>query len=187
MDENPGPDLVVEYQVNVDLWKHDDDLRQQRNHTFLTMNTVLLVALGSLITLGDTLGDKALMAILISIFGLPVCYIWNRVQARNGEYIRFRRYQLRSIEARLPGFSTFGNQHLAMDLHKQIGFEGIAEKFEISKSGAGSSTRLEGFLPGVIAGFWLLILLGGLMIILSGWSGFYSVIIAGRTAWILYG
>ena len=133
MIDKPEQALTIEYQVNVDLWKHDDDLRQQRNHTFLTMNTVLLVALGSLITLGDTVSDKALMAILISIFGLPVCFIWNRVQARNGEYIRFRRFQLRSIESRLPGFSTFANQYLAMDQHKEIDFQGLTDKFEISK------------------------------------------------------
>jgi hypothetical protein len=171
MNDNPEPDLTIEYQVNVDLWKHDDDLRQQRNHTFLTMNTVLLVALGSLITLGDRLSDKAVVAILISIFGLPVCFIWNRVQARNSEYVRFRRFQLRSIESRLSGFSTFGNQYLAMDQHKETNFYGIADKFKISKAAAGSSTKLEGLLPSLIAGFWLLILLTSLIIISTGWTG----------------
>ena len=171
MEETTAPDLAIEYQVNVDLWKHDDDLRQQRSHTFLTVNTVLLVALGSLITLGDSPGDKALMAILISIFGLPVCYIWNRVQARNGEYIRFRRYQLRSIESRLAGFTTFGNQYRAMDRHETIGFTGIPDNFEISKSVAKSSTKLEGYLPGIIAGIWLLILVSSLVVIIAGWTG----------------
>jgi hypothetical protein len=172
MDEKLIPNLSLEYQVNVDLWKHDDDLRQQRNHTFLTMNTVLLVALGSLITLGDTNGEKALLAMLIAIFGLPLCYIWQRVQERNGEYIRFRRYQLRSIEARLPGFSTFANQYQAMDRHGSVGFQGITETFTISKSVARSSTRLEGYLPGLIAGIWLLIFVSSLAVILSVWSGF---------------
>jgi hypothetical protein len=171
MNDKTEPDLTIEYQVNVDLWKHDDNLRQQRNHTFLTMNTVLLVALGSLITLGDTVRDKAVVAILIAIFGLPVCYIWNRVQARNGEYIRFRRFQLRSIETRLSGFSTFSNQHLAMDLHQRIGFNGLKDTFEISKSAAGSSTRWEGLLPSLIAAFWLLILLISLIIISTGLAG----------------
>jgi hypothetical protein len=171
MNNESIPYLITEYQVNVELWKHDDELRQQRNNTFLTMNTILLVALGSLITLGNTASNEALMAVLISIFGLPVCYIWNRVQVRNSEYIRFRRYQLRSIEARLPGFSTFANQSEAMDRHEEIEFQGISATFKITKPAARSSTRLEGLLPSVIAGFWLLILLGSLLIIMGVWAG----------------
>lgn len=175
MNDEPKPDLINEYQVNVELWKHDDNLRQQRNNTFLTINTILLVALGSLITLGnpeskDVASNEALMAALISIFGLPVCYIWNRVQVRNGEYIRFRRYQLRSIEARLTGFSTFANQSKAMDRQEEVDFQGINDKFRISKAATRSSTRLEGSLPSVIAGFWLLILLGSLLILSGIWT-----------------
>jgi hypothetical protein len=78
MNNKPELDLTIEYEVNVDLWKHDDDLCQQRNHTFLTMNTMVA---------------------------------------------------------------------------------------------AGSSTKLEGLLPSLIAGFWLLILLTSLLIISTGWTG----------------
>ena len=33
--------LLAEYKVNVDLWQHDDDLRQKRAATFLTVNLFL--------------------------------------------------------------------------------------------------------------------------------------------------
>ena len=36
MNDQSRPDLTIEHQVNVDLWKHDDNQRQKRNYTFLT-------------------------------------------------------------------------------------------------------------------------------------------------------
>jgi hypothetical protein len=58
-----------------------------------------------------------------------------------------------------------------MDRHETIGFAGIPDNFEISKSVAKSSTKLEGYLPGLIAGIWLLILVSSLLVIIAGWTG----------------
>jgi hypothetical protein len=45
-DELEQARLLAEYQANVDLWKHDDTLRQERVGNFLNVNAALLAAVG---------------------------------------------------------------------------------------------------------------------------------------------
>jgi len=126
ISDQEASQLMLEYQVNVALWQHDDNLRQQRNGTFLNMNSLLLVALGALITLNNDNKDitsLALYAVVLAIFGLPVCIIWYRVQLRNADYIKFRRYQLRSIEAQLGTLTTFTNQWTGLKENRQVQFK----------------------------------------------------------------
>jgi len=98
MKDEKFEQLIQEYQANVELWKHDDNLRQQRNSTFLSMNTIMLVALGTFLNIAPNITNAAISGFLISLFGLPICFMWNTVQERNSEYIRFRRFMLRSLE-----------------------------------------------------------------------------------------
>jgi hypothetical protein len=97
---------LEEYKVNIDLWKHEDTLRQQRNSTFLAVNAALLVASG--VVLGTRM-DSAVRAgavVLASVVGLLLCESWLTVQARHDAYIRFRRHQLRDLEGPLS-FTSF--------------------------------------------------------------------------------
>lgn len=158
--------LLSEYQANLELWKHDDTLRQQRSTTFLNINSLLILALGGLITLSGSLAEAAVVAIPISVFGLPICLLWYQVQARNAEYVRFRRYQLRSIEKRLPPMSTFTNQWRALNKFETVLFENIEDEFTIKNAARGSSTVIEGKLPLVIAGIWLAVFIVSIAIIL---------------------
>ncbi len=155
-DQERTSQLMLEYQMNVALWQHDDNLRQQRNGIFLNMNSLLLVALGALITLKPTLQTAAFNAVLLALFGLPICIIWYFVQKRNAEYIKFRRYQLRSIEAQLGHLSTFTNQWTGLNQNKPVTFKGIDEKFQASTRVKSTTTVLEGNLPLITAIFWLL-------------------------------
>jgi hypothetical protein len=91
-----------------------------------------------------------------------ICGIWDRVQRRNAEYIRFRRHQLRSIEARLPELATFNNTHLAFERGESIHFRGIDESFALKRSARRSSTLTEGVLPRALIALWLLALLATL-------------------------
>ena len=166
MDDQQLQALLSEYQANLALWQHDDNLRQQRSTTFLSINSLLILALGGLITLSESFVEAAIVAIPISIFGLPICLLWYQVQARNAEYIRFRRYQLRSIEKMLPPMSTFTNQWRALSQFETVQFENIAAGFTIKNAARGSSTVLEGKLPLVIAGIWLVIFAISIVIIL---------------------
>lgn len=161
-DKETVSQLMLEYQMNVALWQHDDNLRQQRNGIFLNMNSLLLVALGALITLKPSLQAAAFNAVLLALFGLPICIIWYLVQRRNAEYIKFRRYQLRSIEAQLGHLTTFTNQWIGLYENKPVTFNGIEDKFEISTRLKSTTTVLEGNLPLITAIFWLLALTLGI-------------------------
>jgi hypothetical protein len=164
MDSVEKDQLLTEYQVNVDLWKHDDDLRQQRNGTFLTINSLLLVALGALITFSPA---SVFVILITAFFGFPICLIWYYVQRRNAEYIRFRRYQLRSIEAQLPVLTTFTNQWKGLNQYQAVSFKGIEDTFNITAEAKRSTTWLEGYLPLFIAIFWLLVFLLSLLVIVG--------------------
>lgn len=165
MDEQTTKILLSEYQANLELWKHDDNLRQQRYGTFLSINSLLLVALGGLITLSTSVITASSVAILISLFGFPTCLMWHWVQARNAEYIRFRRYQLRSIESILHPMSTFTNQWKALNQFETIRFEKIKDAFTIKKQAKASSTIIEGKLPIILAVFWSVVFFGSVLII----------------------
>lgn len=166
MDDQHLQALLSEYQANLALWQHDDNLRQQRSTTFLSINSLLILTLGGLITLSDSFVEAAVVAIPISVFGLPICLLWYQVQIRNAEYIRFRRHQLRAIEKILPPMSTFTNQWRALNNFETVQFENIGAEFTIKNAARGSSTVIEGKLPLVIAGIWLAVFVISIVIIL---------------------
>lgn len=147
--------FLAEYQANVELWKHDDSLRQQRTGNFLSVNAALVAALGIITSLNPPLGYIGSTGLLFAAFGLLLCTIWNAVQTRNGEYVRFRRFQLRAIESKLPGLSTFENVYAAFYEGQPVLFQPPIGKFEVKPAAQKSSTLSEGLLPFLIGGFWL--------------------------------
>jgi len=157
--------LIEEYKANIDLWIYEATFRQQRSQTFLTMNTILLVALSMLMTISPSLVNSSVIAVLIAVFGFPACIMWYRIQARNGEYMRFRRYQLRGIEFQLQDVTTIRNQWKALNKYEPLSLEGLEDKFEIRSSARVSAITIENRLPLILAGLWLLIFLAGAAII----------------------
>ena len=164
--------LLVEYRANIELWKHDDMLRQERDKKFLNINTWLIVALGIMFQINksnSTYGSFAfgISLIAFSIFGIVICYIWDKVLSRNSDYIRFRKMQLREIEAHLKMLGTFHNSKLALDQGETITFEKNNEAFTIDRKddkGTLSSTATEGRLPVIVAVIWIGILIVGVFI-----------------------
>ncbi len=167
MDNRQEKLLLEEYRLNVELMIHDDKLRQQRISNFLTANSLLAVALGAF--LGNPIGLKGFSIemgmILLSLFGLGLSLLWHFIQVRNSEYIRFRRFQLRSLEAKLGHLTTFTRIHMGLSQHKLIAFEGIEEPFSIGRPGKISSTYREGSLPFIMIGFWAVVLTKGLLML----------------------
>jgi hypothetical protein len=157
--------LVEEYKANIDLWIYEATFRQQRSQTFLTMNTILLVALSMLMTISPSLVNSSVIAVLIAVFGFPACIMWYRILARNGEYMRFRRYQLRGIEFQLQYVTTIRNQWKALNRYEPLSLEGLEDKFEIKSSARVSAITIENRLPLILAGLWLIIFLAGAAII----------------------
>ena len=136
------------------MWKHDDTLRQQRIGNFLTVNTILLVALSAFTGIRVSIQGLAAIAIAFSVFGLLICLIWKKVNARNAEYVRFRRFQLRAIEAQLDGLTTFANTYSAFYSGDPVEFPELADRFEIAANARSRSTFWEGRLPVVLGWFW---------------------------------
>ena len=166
MNEQRVQILLNEYQANLELWKHDDNLRQQRYGVFVNINSLLFVAIGGLVTFSLSILNIAIATTLISFFGFLICLMWHQVQARNAEYIRFRRYQLRSIEKTLKPLSTFSNQWKALNQFETIHFENIKDEFTINQNAKESSAILEGRLPRIISGFWLMVFIVSVVIIM---------------------
>jgi hypothetical protein len=164
MNENDTQILLSEYQANLTLWQHDDNLRQQRYGTFLNINSLLLVVLGGIVSLEPPIENAAIVAILIALFGFPICLMWHQVQSRNAEYIRFRRYQLRAIEAKLKPMSTFQNQWMALNKFEVVQFKNIKDEFELKPQAKSSSTIIEGRLPLVLASFWAAVFVGSIIL-----------------------
>jgi hypothetical protein len=167
MDELTQGRLLAEYQANVDLWQHDDQLRQQRSGNIMTINTGLLAVLGTLATLDPAapyFGFPFIM-LLFGILGSVVALNWYFISARNAEYVRFRRIQLRSIEAQLPWLTTFLNTYTAFYRKQRVTFPRIS--FEISKQGRLSSTRAENLLPVFMGLLWTGCIAVGLFLLFS--------------------
>jgi hypothetical protein len=163
--------LTTEYQANIDLWIYEVTFRQERSQAFLTVNTVLLVALGALTQLSPTIPTITIAAIPISIFGVLACAIWHLILIRNSAYLNFRLYQLRTVEAQLPGMTTFANQWKAMSLYKTLHTDGL-EPFAIQPAAKRSSLRMENRLPLILAGLWALGLAAAVTVLvlhLTGW------------------
>lgn len=167
MEERRERLLLEEYRLNVELMIHDDKLRQQRISNFLTANSLLALALGAF--LSNPAGIKGFSIemgmILLSLFGLGLSLLWHFIQARNSEYIRFRRLQLRSLEARLGYLTTFRRTYTGLNQHQAVDFEELGETFCISDPAKASSTYREGSLPLIIIGFWGVVLLKGLLML----------------------
>lgn len=158
--------LLEEYKSNVALGQHDDNLRQQRTGHYLTANTILLVVLSALLSIKPTIYGLSIAVILLSIFGLSISFIWYSILGRNAEYIKFRRFQLRYLESKLPPMTTFTAMHEAFSQCKTIKHKNHDEEFYISKRCRKSSASAEGRLPIIIIIFWIIVLLAGLFVLI---------------------
>ena len=156
--------LLAEYEANIELWKHDDNLRMHQIGTFLNVNTLLLIAISAFVAVNPSIRAAAAALCLVSVFGLPICVMWYQILLRNGEYVRFRRFQLRAIEAQLEDVTTIRNQWKALNECATVSFNGIEDEFTIRRSARRSVTTIENRLPLVLTGFWLLVFVGGLTI-----------------------
>ncbi|MAG93338.1 MAG: hypothetical protein CMJ48_06265 [Planctomycetaceae bacterium] len=180
--------MTAEYRAALDLWKHDDNLRQSRQSNFLNANVALVALLGAILGIKSDLALLPLLSRLTAAFGLPLCMVWWLVQRRNGEYVRLRRFQLRDLEARLGDMCLFTSQSAALDLHLtetpkrkrsrpkkkrkvtmrklvtltrgEVTFCRTGETFT-RKWGCSSSTKIELAVPCCLFTFWLLVLVAG--------------------------
>jgi hypothetical protein len=150
--------LLAEYAANVELWKHDDSLRQQRTGNFLTINTALISVLALVVGWKPEPAYLTFISLAISFLGLSMCSTWRTVLVRNSEYIRLRRYLLSEIESKLSGINSFQRTYIAMNLFKPTEFSPPLGTFKISRFARGSSTKAENSLPVAVGLVWLFVL-----------------------------
>jgi len=143
-----------EFRLNVELWKHDDAMRQAHNQTFLAANSAALVAAGLIVSASDRLSVRATTGIVAAVFGIAVCGVWLVVQARHNAYIRFHRCKLVSLEAGLNS-STFGEQDRGFHQGQPVEF-GKDALFALSPFERHSSSKAEALLPAILGLLWLI-------------------------------
>lgn len=120
---------LEEYKINIDMWKHYDNLRQEKNKTFITVNTILVPTLGFLVKDGLPSSEVTLIASLVAFLGAIVCVLWLFLQSRNAKYIEYHILQTMEIEkSKLAGFTTFCRQQNT--LKKGYKFENINKSIE---------------------------------------------------------
>ena len=132
-DEQRFSNLREEYKANIDLWIYEATFRQQRSETFLNINTILFVALSTLITFSPTLRNSSIIATLIAVFGFVTCRMWRQILVRNSAYMHFRRYQLRGIETQLRNVTTIRNQWKALNKYEPLSIAGLDDTFQVDK------------------------------------------------------
>lgn len=164
-NEQKISNLRDEYRANIDLWVYDNTFRNQRNGTFLNINTALLVAVSILITISPSILNISITGALISVFGLVTCLLWRQIMIRNAAYVNFRRYQLRGLELQLQNVTTFGNQWKALNEYERVSIAGLEETFQISKPAKVSALDIENKIPLLLSGLWLIIFIAGITLI----------------------
>jgi hypothetical protein len=164
-DEQKISNLRAEYQANIQLWIYEATFREQRSQMFLNINTILLVALGTLTTFSPTHLNTALIALLTSLFAFPTCVMWRQILLKNGEYMKFRRFQLRTLEVKLQNVTTFGNSWKALNEYEELKVSELEKPFQISKSAKYSAIAVENNLPLILTIFWAIVFLAALIFI----------------------
>ena len=154
--------LRVEYDANIQLWIYEATFREQRSQMFLTVNTILLTALGIMVTFNPYFLNVAIIAIPISLFALPACILWYLILLKNGAYMQFRRFQLRSLEVKLQNLTTFQNQWKALNKYEKLTVPELEDPFLINKSAKHSAIVVENYLPLILTVFWAIIFLAAI-------------------------
>lgn len=110
-------DPKEEYRINIDMWKHYDNLRQEKNKTFLTANTILVAASGFVLEAKNTDLKVFLIVGGVAVLGLVICVLWLLLQTINKAYIDHHIDKTRELELekqQLQTWTTFESQQQKM-------------------------------------------------------------------------
>jgi|SRR6185436_16240186 len=163
-------DLKEELRLNLDLWKHEEGLRQQRNTVLLGTNAFLAVAASAMISARPPIEIGLAIGLVLSGFGLLICWIWDRLQQRHVVYADFRRKQLRELAAQLE-YESWEKQWEALRSFPDpspisVEFQHTGARFS-PRGSKRSAIVTESLLPRAIASAWAFFALGGIIFVLS--------------------
>jgi hypothetical protein len=71
-------------EIHVEMWKHYDNLRQQKNSSFLTANAILAA-------IGSFSKDASVLIWALSAVGIIIAIAWFLLLTRNAGYIAYHR------------------------------------------------------------------------------------------------
>ncbi|MGH9970468.1 MAG: acireductone synthase [Pyrinomonadaceae bacterium] len=136
---------LKEYEINLEMWRHYDNLRQEKNKTFLTVNTILVAAIG--FALKDQQSHSPYLVLFVSVLGMLVSVLWFLLLSRNAAYVKFHRDRLKELEPDSSiRFATFTSQDEALRKNRLF--------FKIL-----TSSVIDRSLAAFVAIFWLLLLI----------------------------
>ncbi len=145
----------ADFDANLDLWKHEENVRLQRNTVLLSANALLAVGVSALISISPPVKVAALSGLTLALVGFVSCWTWIQLHDRHLEYARFRRAQLRQLAANL-GYESWENQWdaLGKDGRGSIRFSTTGDEFQPRPNPTGA-IRAEGRLPRLFIVLWL--------------------------------
>ena len=145
----------LEYNANLSIFFHADRIRQSRMNGFLSMNAFLLAAIGFLSS-GDESQMAAPLVCVVSLVGVVLSRAIKISHVRNDLFLKYRRFQLRDLEARMGNVSTFSNSKQAFGTGR-FEFPNSQEIFETSQLGRYNSGQIDRFVMDTFSVVWLLI------------------------------
>jgi hypothetical protein len=155
-----------EYEINLEMWKHYDNLRQEKSKTFLTAQTILIAVSGFVFQSQDL--NSALLILAISLLGLGSSGLWFLLLLRNAGYIDFHRTRVKDLEPHTGmQFTTFRDKWTEFDKKLWPKSSSITKTKESSNTteidrmlaalfkAFGSSTTIDRMLAALFGLFWL--------------------------------
>lgn len=107
-------EIKFDYSDHIQMWRHYDNLRQKKNATFLTANSILIAIVG----FGEI--DIVQLFISVSVLGILMNIAWFLLLLRNAEYIKLHRtldgkekHELWKPNSKTPS-STIADSSLAL-------------------------------------------------------------------------
>jgi hypothetical protein len=165
--------LREEFDANIDLWKHEEGMRQKRSTVMLNANAFLAVGASAMISFRPSPEAAFLVGLVLSGFGLATCWIWLTLLQRHKLYATFRLKQIRELAARI-GYESWENQWTGLrtnppnDTPEVVVFWKTDERFEPAVGSRGANT-VETFLPKAIAYLWACFAIGCLFFAITSW------------------
>jgi hypothetical protein len=149
-----------EYELNLEMWRHYDNLRQEKSKMFLTAQTILIAVSGFVF-------KSQVIFLATSLLGLGSSVLWLLLLVRSAGYIRFHQERVRELEKKLQAdagmhFTTFSKKWRAFDSKlwpksssNTKESSNTTEKNRRLVKVIGSSTMIDRMLAALFVLFWL--------------------------------
>jgi hypothetical protein len=150
-----------EYELNLEMWRHYDNLRQEKSKTFLTAQTILIAVSGFVF---QSQGLQSPLILAVSLLGFGSSVLWFLLLVRNAGYIRFHRDRVKELEDDADAgmhFTTFGEKWT--DFNKKLWPRSSSDAEDSSNTtemnrllvkAFGSSTMIDRMLAALFVLFW---------------------------------